>query len=171
MRWRVVDARLPERYLNDRRILRLTGDERSSLFMATLWSVTNRTDGRIERSDLAIIQTFRAEHVNALVLHGLWVEAGDDAWMIVDYERDQTSRDEFERLENARRKDREKKARQRAQQRVPGDVPPGQSPGTAQVRTGQARTGKDLGADQRTGELVSSWPTVTPGGVSNDEPF
>ncbi|MGN7968163.1 hypothetical protein [Microbacterium sp. 22296] len=163
----MADARIPERYLVDRRIMRLTDAERSSLFLATLWSVSNRTDGRIERGDLAIIPMFRQEAVHTLVVHGLWVEDGPDAWSIADYERDQTTRDEFERLENARRKDREKKARQRAQQRVPGDAPGGQSPGTAQDRQGKARQGqegKDIagGVDEETGEVIG-WVTRKPG--------
>ncbi len=158
----MVDARLPERYLSDRRILRLTDSERSSLFIATLWAVSNRTDGRIERADLDLIPMFRSAAVNTLVIHGLWLPDGEDAWTIADYSRDQTTRHEFEVLENNRRRERTKKARQRARQSVPGDVPPGQSPGTAQE--GQARQegqeGRDI--DPGTGE-VHEWATRTPG--------
>jgi hypothetical protein len=176
----MVDARLPERYLADRRIMRLSDAERSSLFLATLWSVSNRTDGRIERGDLGIIPLFRQEAVHTLVVHGLWVEAGADAWVIADFARDQTTRDELEVLDNARRRDRDKKRRQRAERNgVPGDVPGGLSPGTAQARQGQARQGQegqDLGEsyDPGTGE-ISDWPARVPGNPSfpddSEEPF
>lgn len=175
----MADARIPERYLVDRRIMRLSDAERSSLFLATLWSVSNRTDGRIERGDLGIIPMFRAEVVHALVVHGLLVEDGEDAWVIADYQRDQTSRTEFEVLENARRREREKKRRQRSQKdSVPGDVPGGLSRGTAQDRQGQARQGQEgqeiaEGVDLSTG-VVTEWETVPPGGGSpldDDEPW
>lgn len=175
----MADARLPERYLADRRILRLTDAERSSLFIATLWSVSNRTDGRIERGDLAIIPMFREEAVHTLVVHGLWIEDGDDAWVIADYARDQTSRTEFEVLENARRREREKKRRQRSQKDgVPRDVPGGQSRGTAQDRQGQARQeqeGQEVaeGVDLSTG-VVTEWATVPLGvgsPLDDEEPW
>lgn len=159
----MVDARIPERYLVDRRVLRLTDAERSSLFMATVWSVSNRTDGRVERRDLTLISTFRESAIPALVGEGLWAPDGPDAWTIVDYVRDQTSRDELEVLENARRRDREKKRRQRSKSQgtIPGDGPGGQH------RIGKARQEleqgqDDDGVDQRTGE-VTSWPTAKPG--------
>jgi hypothetical protein len=164
----MADARLPERYLADRRILRLTDAERSSLFMATTWSVSNRTDGRIERADLPLIPTFQPSAIAALVSVGIWVTAGADAWVIADYARDQTTRTEFEILENARRREREKKRRQRSKspETIPGDSPPGQH------RQGKARQvqepGQDDGGaedvphDAKTGELTD-WPVRTPG--------
>ncbi|GLJ79020.1 hypothetical protein [Microbacterium imperiale] len=163
----MADARIPERYLVDRRIMRLSDAERSSLFLATLWSVSNRTDGRIERGDLAIIPMFREAAVHTLVVQGLWVEDGPDAWVIVDYERDQTSRSQFEVMENTRRREREKKQRQRLKQGVPGDSPGGQSRGTSQDRQGQARQGEEgqeiaEGVDVGTGE-VHEWPVRVPG--------
>lgn len=165
----MADARIPERYLVDRRIMRLTDAERSSLFLATLWSVSNRTDGRIERGDLPIIPMFREEVVHTLVVHGLWVEDGPDAWMIADYQRDQTTRSQFEVLDNNRRRERDKKRRQRSkkEEEVPGDVPGGLSRGTLQARQGQARQGQEgqeiaEGVDPNTGE-ISSWATRKPG--------
>ena len=140
--------------------------------MATVWSMSNRTDGRIERADLPLIPTFVASAVVELVSLDLWTPDGPDAWVIADYARDQTTRAEFEVLDNARRRDREKKQRQRAAKKasasaVPGESTRGQSPGTAQAR--QARKarqvlGEDEGEaiDEVTGEIVD-WPARMPG--------
>jgi hypothetical protein len=50
-----VDARYPERWLNDRRINRLT-DQAYRLFVCSLaWCVSNRTDGILEAADLLTI--------------------------------------------------------------------------------------------------------------------
>lgn len=162
----MADARIPERYLADKAILRLTDAERSSYFMALTWSVSNRSDGRIERADLPLIPTFTEKAVAGLVRWGCWTQTGDDAWQITDFVRTQTTRSEFEVLDNARRRDREKKQRQRARDKtdVPGDVPGGQSRGTSQARQGKARQGKsqDISealVNEQTGE-IESWPTV-----------
>jgi hypothetical protein len=166
----MADSRIPERYLSDKRVLRLSHGARSSLFMATTWSVSNRTDGRIERADLALIPTFVEGCVSELLAHELWIEDGKDAWIILDFERDQTSRSEFEALDNARRRERDKKRRQRALKKdaspgtIPGDSPPGQH----RQGKSQARQVLEPGQDDRggvnpsTGE-VSSWPTAKPG--------
>lgn len=164
----MADARIPERYLADRRILRLTDAERSSLFMATVWSVSNRTDGRLERADLPLIPTFDPKLLKPLEAKGILVADGGDAWIIADYERDQTSRSEFEVLENARRRDREKKRRQRSKDGSPEGQSPGTFPGddTGKDRQGQARQeqGQDYAEsdghiNQQTGEVMS-WPTA-----------
>lgn len=165
----MADARVPERYLNDRRILRLSPAARSSLIMATVWAVSNRTDGLIERDDIPLIPTFDQSTVDALVSAGLLTVSGADAWIITDYERDQTSRAEFEVLENMRRRERTKKRRQRSKE---GDSPGGHSPGTVpgdstgKARQGQARQGRqgeeDLAVNAETAE-ITDWPTAVPG--------
>lgn len=168
----MTDARIPERYLMDRRIVRLTHTQRSSYFMSTLWSVSNRTDGHIEREDLALIPTFDPSSVDALVERGLWAVT-ETGWVDVDFEIVQTSRDDLVTLDNARKADREKKRRHAAHKRddhslcapdncnattngkpsftsVPGDVPGELSRGGH--RLGEARQGKDkdevLGAEE-----------------------
>ena len=164
----MADARIPERYLLDKRVLRLSHEARSSLFMATTWSMSNRTDGRVERADLPLIPTFVAQCVTELVAQGLWTPDGSDGWLIVDYARDQTSREEFEVLENARRRDREKKRRQRARTEprspgtIPGDGPRGQHrQGKSKARQVQGQDNSEA-IDEQTGE-VTSWPTAVPG--------
>lgn len=125
---------MPERYLLDRNIQRLRDSAFRAFAMATMWSVSNRTDGLILPEDLALIPGFAEGTEKVLVDANLWVEL-DEGWLIADFESTQTSRNELDILENARRRDREKKQRQRAN--VPGVVPGDVSPGTAQARRGE----------------------------------
>lgn len=146
----MTDLRVPERYLNDRRVMRLTPIDFTSFVMASLWSVSNRTDGQVEADDLPLIPMFNDASIRILVEKGLWIDTSD-GWEISDYATTQTSKHDLEVLENARRADREKKARQRAEARAaktftgptfspdPRDSPRDTSPGGH--RTGQA--GKD----------------------------
>jgi hypothetical protein len=145
----MTDARLPERWLSDRRLLRLSDAHFRSFVMALVWSVSNRTDGCIDPEDLALIPTFAVEAPDAFVAAGLWTRL-DHGWRITEFIVTQTSKCDLEVLENNRRREREKKARQRAAKAaengarhsdVPGDVTGGACPGTPQDRTGQARTG------------------------------
>ncbi|MCV7300865.1 hypothetical protein H7J93_14660 [Mycobacterium barrassiae] len=154
----MTDARLPERWLNDRRLQRLSADHYRTFINALLWSVANRTDGRIERDDVALIPHWSANAAKAFIDAGLFT-AQADGWLIADYMSTQTSRSELDMLERNRRRDREKKARQRAAKSggpnsedlgvgesetssvpldVPGDGPGEMSRGTAQAgRTGR----------------------------------
>lgn len=180
---------MPERYLTDRRILRLSDSERSSYFMAALWSVSNRTDGHFESEDLPLIPTFNPASVPALTGAGLWLEGGA-GWVDAEFDKVQTSKSDLEVLERARRADREKKARQRAELRAekrgqatpsfrssPGDDPGDVSRG--QHRRGQDRQGQaDYEVDQvnqSTGEVTGApldWPVVSiPGSDSDSTSF
>lgn len=144
----MTDARLPERWLTDRRLQRLTPEHRDSYVWALVWSVSNRTDGLIEPEDLALIPNFTPGAPAALINAGLWA-ALDEGWLIVDFPSTQTTRAEHEILENARAREREKKARQRAKAAsskdsahsdVPGDSTEG--PEAGQHRIGQDRLGQ-----------------------------
>lgn len=179
----MTDARIPERYLMDRRIVRLTDTQRSSYFMAILWSVSNRTDGRFDSADLPLIPTFTTTVVDALVGCGLWAVA-DGGWIDTEFKNVQTSKDDLEVLDNARRADREKKARLKAHKAgnhelctpatcnegqfpsfstVPGDVPGERSRGAH--RRGEERRGKgqegfqEQHVDPATG-VVDDWYTA-----------
>lgn len=149
----MTDARIPERYLNDRRILKLTDTERSSYFMAGVWSVSNRTDGKFDDGDLDLIPTFNKAAIRSLIGSGLWARSAD-GYIDTEFLRVNTSRDDLEVLDNIRRADREKKARQAAHKKgnhdlcypgvcefLPGDVPGESSRGAH--RRGEDRTGKD----------------------------
>lgn len=127
----MTDARIPERYLMDRRVARLSDAAFRAWIVATLWAVANRTDGAIERVDLHLIPQLDAASADALAACGLWSET-TDGWQIADYAETQTSRSELEALENVRRREREKKRRQRssAEDAVTVPVSPGLSTGT-----------------------------------------
>ena len=169
----MTDLRIPERYLNDRRIMRLTPVDFTSFVMASLWSVSNRTDGQVEREDVPLIPMFSDASIPVFVNRGLWINT-TAGWEIADYSSTQTSKHDLEVLENARRADREKKARQRAEKRAsnsspgpsfssdPRDSPRDVSPGGH--RTGQAGQDQVNWFDEKTGEVndtdlrkVSSW--------------
>ncbi|MGV0777727.1 hypothetical protein [Mycolicibacterium elephantis] len=122
----MTDARLPERWLSDRRLQRLSAEHYRTFINALLWSVTNRTDGRIEREDVGLIPHWSANAAKAFVDAGLFTPQSD-GWLISDYAATQTARSELETLERIRQRDRLKKARKRA-----GDTDDdGDSPGTA----------------------------------------
>jgi hypothetical protein len=137
----MTDARLPERWLNDRRLQRLSAEHYRTFTNSLLWSVANRTDGRIEREDVALVPHWSAHAAQALVDARLFTP-DRDGWLIADYAATQTSRSELETLENIRARDREKKARKRAAAagvtgECPGDgrgeVSGGSVPATAQA--------------------------------------
>ena len=156
----MTDARLPDRWLTDRRLQRLSDSHFRAFVNGLLWSVSNRTDGVIEIDDLALIPRFPAGVVQTLVDAGLWAPQSG-GWVIADFAATQTSRDQHEAMEKIRSRERQKKAAQRAAkaggetpstQSCPGDSP-GDSPGELSRglsaglhRTGQDRTGKALKA-------------------------
>lgn len=167
----MTDARMPERYLNDRRVLRLSDGAFRAFVTATIWSVSNRTDGVIEDGDVSLIPHMTPLYPQELVAAGLWDMRPDGGYVIADFATTQTSRDELEVLDNIRRADREKKRRQRHAKRdagpldadpvtgeVPGDGPRDVSPGTAQARTGQARQGQARRGEAGTGDPAGSSP-------------
>lgn len=162
----MTDARYPEKWLTDRRFLRLTGDQHTTYVRALAWCVSNRTDGVFHADDLALLPCCDVSPgtTSALVAAGLW-ETRPDGWFIVDFEATQTTRDALVVLENTRRREREKKRRQRGQPKDSDAPSPGTSPGKLSPGTAQDRTGKD-----RTGKAVTEagnkrpWPTVAKAG-------
>jgi hypothetical protein len=132
----VTDCRLPERWLNDRRLQRLSAEHYRTYMNALMYAVANRTDGHIEPADVALIPHWSAHAAKAFIDAGLFAPL-NNGWFIIDYPATQTSRSELETLEKIRARDRAKKARKRAEDKntaeeVPGDSPGGDSPGTAQ---------------------------------------
>lgn len=145
----MTDARLPERWLVDRRLLKLSDSAYRTFVTALLWSVANRTDGRFEADDIELMPRAKGADVVEILAAGLLDRDGTQL-VLADFEATQTSRDELEVLENARRRDRQKKARQRAEKSsppVPGDIPPGHPsgrvPGTAQAGRKAGQEGQD----------------------------
>jgi len=130
----MTDARLPDRWLTDRRLLRLT-DPGFRLFVnALVWSVANKTDGELEDADLPLIPAYSEAAMTELAQAGLWIRTTRRSWLITDFGDTQSSRDELDALAARRRADRQRKARSRDRSRD----------GHAEsVRLGQARQGKD----------------------------
>lgn len=174
----MTDARLPERWLNDRRLQRLSAEHYRTYVNCLLWAVSNRTDGHIEREDLALIPHWSANAAQAFVDAHLFTPTAD-GWLIADYASTQTARDELEVLDNMRARDREKKAAARARKVAgtpdfprdgPGDVPgdgPGELsrgavPGTRQARTGQARTGLGQAETAQTDSVSTNGAPLSP---------
>lgn len=158
----MTDARLPEKWLSDRRLSRLSDEHFRAYMQALLFSVSNRTDGVIEPEDIELIPHFATGAVNAFLANGLWT-GRDHGWLITDFKATQTTRHELEVLENARARERRKKQRQRSkaadedsggESAVPGDSPGGQAPGTAQAgrqgKAGQESTGTSNGQPSTT---------------------
>jgi hypothetical protein len=143
----MTDTRLPERWLNDRRILKLTDHAYRSFFNALMWSVSNRTDGVIEPDDLKLIPGFDPGCVSELTDSGLWAKLRK-GWLIDGFAVTQSTRDILEANDRQRAASRERKRRQRARESagrravtrdVTGDLSHGTSRRTAQ---GQDRTGE-----------------------------
>lgn len=166
----MTDARMPERWLHDRRLQRLPDCHFKAFVNALMYAVSNRSDGVIEPGDVGLIPGFSESAIKAFVDAGLWAYRPPSGWVIVDYQSTQTSRSVLESAERNRESERLKKQRQRARKAaearkavgvadncdsaVPGDSPrddtrdlgderpPDVSRGTPQDRKGQARTGK-----------------------------
>lgn len=133
----MTDARIPERWLNDRRIQRSDAHFRSFI-NALLWAVANRTDGEIQTHELAMIPGFTLGLETEFVSSGVWITTGT-GWRITEFESTQTSRDELEALEQIRAGARKRKAKQRAETSTTGQT----------GVTGQSRDmSRDMGRDK-----------------------
>jgi hypothetical protein len=126
----MTDARLPERWITDRRVLLASPQAWRLYTLSLMYSVANRSDGLLLPDDLQLIPTVDPDCAAELVKLGLW-ERCRGGWRVADFAATQSSRDELDQLERIRAADREKKRRQRL---TPSPGPsPGQSPGTAQA--------------------------------------
>jgi hypothetical protein len=137
----VTDAHYPERWLNDRRLLRLSDGAHRLFVVALTWAVANRTDGVLEDADLPLIPGADPRHYGELTDAGLW-QRFNGAWLITVFEETQTSSAQLEHLSYKRRLDRERQRRKRTRDRdraVTRDVT--QDVTADHSRTGQARTG------------------------------
>lgn len=138
----MTDARFPEQWLNDRRVVRLSQSAFRTFVTTLTWSVSNRTEGVIELDDLDLINGAVPRDSAELDTSGLWFATGERTFLITVFRDTQTSREQLEAAECARRKERDKKRGQRARAAsVPGDVP---GDNTGQARTGQDRTGASI---------------------------
>jgi hypothetical protein len=110
----MTNANLPERWLNDRRFRRkrLSDAGYRSYHQALIWAVANRTDGVIERGDLADIPDFDPAVVPELMADDLWDPLGvGDRWLIHDYATTQSSKNLLDSYEKRLEWDRVRKAK------------------------------------------------------------
>lgn len=145
----MADARMPDRYLLDRRFVRLPDEHFRSYVLALMWSVSNRTDGEILPDDLGLIPGFRDGSARALVTEGLWTPR-EQGWQITDYLDTQTTRAQFQAMEAKRANDRARQARHRAKKSDDDGGPDGgvthdvtrdvTADNKGKARQGQART-------------------------------
>lgn len=154
-----MDSRFPTHYLTDKRIMRMPADAFRFFVLATAWSVSNKTDGLIERDDLYLIPFADEDAPALLVKQGLWTvtEAG---WMIVDFNVTQTSAAQMEASLANRRKadaDRQKKKYDRDKKKEHSQSSRENNvriEGKAEARQGKAKASLDEGylseAERRT---------------------
>lgn len=151
----MTDARYPEAWLNDRRIVRLSDAAHRLFVTANVWAASNRTDGFIEAADLALIHGVDARHHTELVSAGLWTEV-PGGWQIVDFHKTQTTKAQLDGLDHKRHQDRERKARERARKRGEPEPQPPQDEDVSRVTSGVTsdvtqRQGKDRQGQASTG--------------------
>lgn len=164
----MTDMRYPERWLNDRRIERLSDPGHRLFVVAMTWSVGNRTDGVITDEDLAWLGTSKRLDTTCsgeLTAAGLWIREPDgDSWLMADFEETQTTRAQLEGAAQGRSSDAERKRKSRAGQKerlrhlealeaavveaggvtayVTRDVTPDVTPDVTVESTGQDRPGQ-----------------------------
>lgn len=166
----MTDARLPERWLNDRRLLRLSDAEFRAYITSLLWSVSNRTDGHLESDDLDLIPGAR-EASGALVKAQLWTST-KGVLEVTDYASTQTSSDELAVLENVRRNNRAAQARKRASAKQDKEPEHKESDSQPDVRLTREpdRIGRQERQDRQgvrevpENEPQAVWPPVVPPG-------
>lgn len=167
----MTDARYPEAWLNDRRIVRLS-DPGHRLYVTTLaWSASNRTDGLIESADLALIHGVDPSKATELVEARLWKQV-PGGYLVLDFAKTQSTKAQLEGLEHKRLSDRERKARERARKNgSPDPESEDQSGGhvTRDIRRDvqrdtKARTGQEgqasTEADSEQTDDRDAWPPV-----------
>ena len=148
-----MDARFPERWLNDRRVVRLSDAGFRLLVTSLAWSVANRTDGRLDKDDLDLLHGVDARHVDELVTAGLMTETSAGSWCSTVYMDTQTSKAQLDGLEYKREQDRQRQANKRARDRGLVEPYPDESRDSprdvttdidrdTKARTGQDRRGK-----------------------------
>ncbi|MCA1704843.1 MAG: hypothetical protein LC808_16880 [Actinobacteria bacterium] len=157
----MTDARFPERWLNDRRMLRLS-DAGFRLFVTSLaWSVSNRTDGALLDDDLSLLAYTDSNRVAELARAGLW-ERRPNGWQIVDFAVTQTTAAQLAGLDHKRVMDRERQAQHRSKAKMDSSSPVTRD----RTRDTEDRTGKDRPGEEEntTSNETDVWLDVRPPG-------
>ncbi len=142
----MTDARIPDRWLSDRRLQRLSDVHFRAFITSLVWSVSNRTNGVIEPEDLRLIPNFAAGAAKGIDQHRVVVTAGGRVGesAITPRHRPAVSSWRPRRLHGFVNATRRLGSVQRSVSLpAPTLTSRGLSPGTTQDRTGQARTGQE----------------------------
>lgn len=144
----VTDARFPDRWLTNRQILGLPSDAFRLYVIANAWAVSNRTDGRLDATDIAMMPDPAMESDRCLLLQaGLWTKRDDGSYSIAGFTNVQTTAAQLAQLEKKQSDDRLRKRKPRGNAaEVPAEPRP-EIHATLKDRTepGQARTGREGG--------------------------
>lgn len=108
----VTDARFPERWLNDRRVMLLDPVDFRAFVLSLAWSTANRSDGVITAGDLPLMSWLTPDSPGRLVAARVWSSL-DNGWLIDGFADTQTTSAELDGAANARRKDAERQRRNR----------------------------------------------------------
>lgn len=114
----MTDARFPaERWLSDRRIQKLSGDDFKAYAMSLMWAVANRTDGLLTDEDLEAVPHFKPGQAQRLVAAGLWAGSAN-GWHIIDFMATQSSKASLDQADRNRLAEAERKRRERLQKKA-----------------------------------------------------
>ncbi|WP_460802485.1 hypothetical protein [Microbacterium sp. GXF6406] len=116
----MTDARLPSRWMADRRFARLAPEHFVSYTWALMYAVESGTDGRLEQGDLEVILRYRGDSTEVLIAAGLFGRDDDGALQILDYPSTQSTAAEVKAADDRRVKERLRKREQRGRRRQPG---------------------------------------------------
>jgi len=160
----MTDARFPERWLNDRRLLRLSDPAFRLFVVALMWSVANRSDGVVYDDDLRLMPVVDPSRAAEIAKTGLWCRVRD-YWQITEFAHTQSDSEDLARLAARRLADRKRKAKERERKALSRDESQDTSRDVTQDAVGQDRTGQDrhLGVTetQPVADDEERWPPVT----------
>lgn len=157
----VTDARLPERWLNDRRMARLSDGDWRAFTSVLMWSVSNRTDGVIHPEDVELIPRFDVDRAGRLVSADILVNL-TEGWLINEFVTTQTTAKKLASADLARVRHRETQHRYTERKAAEHQEPAGQvevtGQDTGQARPGQARIGRTTPAELQDSDQVQGCP-------------
>lgn len=110
----MTDARMPSRWIADRRFLRLPDVHLASYVFALMYAAESRTDGVLDSDDFRVIPRYDQASTSVLVEHGLLEVIDATHWLITDYSATQTSAADLRAQDERRLRARDKKREQRA---------------------------------------------------------
>lgn len=145
----VTDARFPDRWMLDRRVMTLPPGAFRTYVLSLTWAVSNRTDGHLGPDELAMVPGGGVSdaHRDLFVQKELWAKQAD-GYLILDFLTTQTSAaklladEEYAARERQRKRRPERASKGRAKVRA-GDsagnahAEPQEDPGQDRDRTGR----------------------------------